>query len=94
MYCPDQVITLPFKRQRFETLHRAALRWPPERFEFIGIDSEHGETSQHNDAEQVCVCACARVCDVMSLTARLLSLPHPLVGSRGCSRAEELDRAV
>ena len=47
------VISLPFKRQRFETLHRAALRWPPERFEFIGIDT----AGEHDDAETARVTA-------------------------------------
>jgi hypothetical protein len=47
------VISLPFKRQRFETLHRAALRWPAERFEFIGIET----AGEHDEAETARVAA-------------------------------------
>lgn len=47
------VISLPFKRQRFETLHRAALRWPSERFEYVGIDG----AAEQDDAETARVAA-------------------------------------
>ncbi len=32
------VVSFKFKKQRFESLHRAALRWPRDRFHYVGID--------------------------------------------------------
>jgi hypothetical protein len=32
------MVSFTFKKRRFETLHAAAIRWPPERFQFIGVD--------------------------------------------------------
>ncbi|TFK53893.1 hypothetical protein OE88DRAFT_1675182 [Heliocybe sulcata] len=34
------VVGYEMKRERFEDVHRKALRWPPERFQYIGIDME------------------------------------------------------
>ena len=34
------VIGFEFKRRRFEQLHAAAVRWPKDRFEYVGIDSD------------------------------------------------------
>ncbi|EKM60566.1 uncharacterized protein PHACADRAFT_82175 [Phanerochaete carnosa HHB-10118-sp] len=34
------VVGYEFKRRRFTELHRAALRWPDDRFHYIGIDAE------------------------------------------------------
>ena len=36
------VVGYEMKRRRFEELHRAALRWPAERFVYVGIDAEDG----------------------------------------------------
>lgn len=33
------VVGYEFKRRRFTELHRAALRWPEDRFRYIGIDA-------------------------------------------------------
>lgn len=32
------VVSFTFKRRRFEELHAQALRWPPGKFSFIGVD--------------------------------------------------------
>ena len=32
------VVSFTFKQRRFETLHAHALRWPPDRFSYIGVD--------------------------------------------------------
>lgn len=37
------VIGYEFKRKRYVDLHRAAIRWPRDRFEYIGIDAEDEE---------------------------------------------------
>lgn len=34
------VVGYDFKRRRFEELHRAAMRWPNSKFEYVGIDAE------------------------------------------------------
>ena len=34
------VVGYEMKRRRFTELHRAALRWPVDRFEYVGIDAE------------------------------------------------------
>ena len=34
------VVGYEFKRRRFTELHRAALRWPVDRFEYVGIDAQ------------------------------------------------------
>ncbi|PFH52063.1 hypothetical protein AMATHDRAFT_74551 [Amanita thiersii Skay4041] len=48
---PDGItlIGYEFKRQRFEELHRAAIRWPIDRFHYIGVD---GEIKDHFIAHQ------------------------------------------
>jgi len=38
------VVGFGMKRQRFEELHRAAIRWPKSRFSYVGIDVK-GDTS-------------------------------------------------
>ena len=35
------VVGYDFKRPRFEELHRSALRWPKDKFNYIGIDPDH-----------------------------------------------------
>jgi hypothetical protein len=37
---PDRVsvVSFTFKRLRFETLHASALRWPVDRFDYVGVD--------------------------------------------------------
>ncbi|KAL0072762.1 hypothetical protein AAF712_000525 [Marasmius tenuissimus] len=37
------VVGYEMKRKRFEELHRAALRWPKERFRYVGVDLENNE---------------------------------------------------
>mmetsp|Transcript_1407 Transcript_1407/g.2104 ORF Transcript_1407/g.2104 Transcript_1407/m.2104 type:complete len:271 (-) Transcript_1407:731-1543(-) len=32
------VISFTFKKQRFETLHREAIRWPSDKFHYVGVD--------------------------------------------------------
>mmetsp|Transcript_10210 Transcript_10210/g.24535 ORF Transcript_10210/g.24535 Transcript_10210/m.24535 type:complete len:437 (+) Transcript_10210:12-1322(+) len=32
------VVSFTFKQRRFETLHAHALRWPPDRFSYVGVD--------------------------------------------------------
>lgn len=32
------VVSFTFKQRRFETLHAPALRWPPDKFRYIGVD--------------------------------------------------------
>ena len=34
------IVGFGYKRMRFEQVHRVALRWPADRFEYIGIDSD------------------------------------------------------
>lgn len=36
------------KRQRFEDVHRAALRWPQLQFKYIGIDNEVGTSDAYS----------------------------------------------
>jgi len=42
---PDQisVVGYEFKRLRFENLHRAAIRWPENKFSYHGIDPDDSE---------------------------------------------------
>lgn len=35
------VVGYEFKRSRFTNLHRAAIRWPRDRFYYIGVDPEN-----------------------------------------------------
>ena len=44
------VVGYEMKRQRFTELHRAALRWPVGRFEYVGIDAE-GDTETAKQGE-------------------------------------------
>ena len=41
------------KRRRFTELHRAALRWPPDRFRYIGIDP--GKETPTAEEGEVCL---------------------------------------
>ena len=45
------VVGYEFKRRRFTELHRAALRWPRERFDYIGIDAEGEELIKAQEGE-------------------------------------------
>lgn len=38
------------KRARYEDVHRAAIRWPMDKFEYIGIDNE-GDTTADYEGE-------------------------------------------
>ncbi|EJF60459.1 hypothetical protein BD309DRAFT_931037 [Dichomitus squalens] len=44
------VVGYEFKRRRFTELHRAALRWPADRFDYIGIDAD-GDTELARQGE-------------------------------------------
>ncbi|KAG8920527.1 hypothetical protein FRC02_000847 [Tulasnella sp. 418] len=46
------VVGFGMKKQRFEELHRRAIRWPKERFHYIGIDVK-GDTSASYQGEAV-----------------------------------------
>jgi hypothetical protein len=43
------VVSYEFKRKRFEELHRAAIGWPAERFDFVGIDPEWKEEKEKEE---------------------------------------------
>lgn len=45
------VIGYEMKRRRFEELHRAAIRWPKDRFLYIGIDAEAQDIEKARDGE-------------------------------------------
>lgn len=47
------VVGYEMKRHRFTELHRAALRWPQSRFQYIGIDAE-SETTTIAQQGEVC----------------------------------------
>ncbi|KAK4704890.1 hypothetical protein P7C70_g1323, partial [Phenoliferia sp. Uapishka_3] len=42
------VVGFGMKRQRFEDVHRAALRWSPMAFKYIGIDNEDGNKEAYD----------------------------------------------
>ncbi|TCD64737.1 hypothetical protein EIP91_003693 [Steccherinum ochraceum] len=46
------VVGYEMKRKRFTDLHRAALRWPADRFHYIGIDPEKEAPSARNGERQ------------------------------------------
>jgi len=47
------VVSFSFKKERFETLHRAALRWPSEKFHYVGVDvDEHPLPREVYEAEK------------------------------------------
>ena len=50
------VVGYEMKRRRFTELHRAALRWPVEKFDYVGIDAE-GDTdaAQQGEVRGYCV---------------------------------------
>ena len=45
------VVGYEFKRRRFTELHRAALRWPAARFDYVGIDAEGEDLSAAQNGE-------------------------------------------
>jgi hypothetical protein len=49
------VVGYEFKRARFTNLHRAALRWPKDKFHYIGVDpdSEHNVTAEQGEVSQL-----------------------------------------
>ena len=49
------VVGYEFKSRRFTELHRAALRWPRERFHYIGIDAEGEELIKAREGEVRCL---------------------------------------
>lgn len=42
------------KRQRFEDVHRAALRWPQTAFSYVGIDNEEGAAEAYSGEVRFC----------------------------------------
>jgi hypothetical protein len=49
---PDRITVVGYgmKRARYEDVHRAAIRWPMDKFEYIGIDNE-GDTTADYEGE-------------------------------------------
>ncbi|OSX66272.1 hypothetical protein POSPLADRAFT_1177689 [Postia placenta MAD-698-R-SB12] len=47
------VVGYEMKRQRFTELHRAALRWPRDRFHYIGIDAAGEELAKAQEGERL-----------------------------------------
>ncbi|KAI0089908.1 hypothetical protein BDY19DRAFT_941410 [Irpex rosettiformis] len=47
------VVGYEMKRKRFEELHRAAIRWPLNRFEYIGIDAEGQDIERAREGEEI-----------------------------------------
>lgn len=45
------VVGFEIKRRRFTELHRAALRWPEDRFHYIGIDVEGQDLTPARNGE-------------------------------------------
>ncbi|KAG5638800.1 hypothetical protein H0H81_010029 [Sphagnurus paluster] len=45
------IVGYEFKRARFTDLHRAALRWPIEQFQYIGVDPINGHQSTAEEGE-------------------------------------------
>jgi hypothetical protein len=45
------VVGYNFKRPRFEELHRSALRWPKQKFNYIGVDPDHADDSNSKAIE-------------------------------------------
>ncbi|RPD54166.1 hypothetical protein L227DRAFT_512146 [Lentinus tigrinus ALCF2SS1-6] len=46
------VVGYEMKRRRFTELHRAALRWPADQFEYVGIDAEgHKDAAQQGELQ-------------------------------------------
>ncbi|TKA52109.1 hypothetical protein B0A53_04769 [Rhodotorula sp. CCFEE 5036] len=50
---PDRITVVGYgmKRARYEDVHRAAIRWPMDKFEYIGIDNE-GDTTADYEGER------------------------------------------
>ncbi|KAF8813708.1 hypothetical protein BYT27DRAFT_6352731 [Phlegmacium glaucopus] len=46
------VVGYEFKRPRFTKLHREALRWPSDKFNYVGVDPEDGHRSDAVHGEQ------------------------------------------
>ncbi|KDR75304.1 hypothetical protein GALMADRAFT_249320 [Galerina marginata CBS 339.88] len=46
------VVGYEFKRPRFTELHRKAVRWPKNKFSYIGVDPEHDNSSNSVDGER------------------------------------------
>lgn len=46
------IVGYEFKRARFTDLHRAALRWPIEQFQYIGVDPINGHQSTAEEGER------------------------------------------
>ncbi|CCM05685.1 uncharacterized protein FIBRA_07916 [Fibroporia radiculosa] len=52
---PEQITVIGYemKKRRFTELHRAALRWPQERFHYIGIDAAGDEKMKAQEGERL-----------------------------------------
>lgn len=45
------IVGYEMKRRRFNELHRVALRWPEDKFNYIGIDAEGEDVAQAREGE-------------------------------------------
>jgi hypothetical protein len=71
---PEKITVVGFemKRARFVELHRAALRWPKERFEYIGVDLADEENREQAAEGEVSRSVCSGI-----LTRTEANQPHP-----------------
>ena len=70
-----QVASFEFKRSRFATMHRAALRWPLDRFRFFGSPALSDSALQVRPPQQPLSPAALPVCCVQPMAAALDVLP-------------------
>lgn len=54
------VVGYEMKRRRFEELHRAAIRWPEDKFHYIGIDAEGEQVALAREGEVSASPSCTR----------------------------------
>ena len=55
------VVGYEFKRARFMELHREAIRWPIEKFSYIGADPDHDGSTAAIEGEVCILCNCKHV---------------------------------
>ena len=48
------VVGYEFKRARFIELHRKAIRWPIQTFDYVGVDPEHEDIADARAGEVRC----------------------------------------
>lgn len=75
---PDDLLVIgyEFKHERFADLHRAALKWPDQRFSFVGTPALTATAQEVTDASQGCwtltLDGCQRVQDALQYLHTLL----------------------